>query len=134
MVTAGVPGTTRTGRLLDIGTSVDITERSWRKRLASQKLIEAQEEEKTRIARELHDDISQRIALLGLHLGTLKRVSASATDLSKRFGKCTERSGTLRRIFRRCRTAFTPRDWNSWGCKQRWAVVRRVIESARRHD
>ena len=32
-------------------------------------LIAAQEEERTRIARELHDDIGQRIALLAAHLG-----------------------------------------------------------------
>jgi len=31
-------------------------------------LIEAQEEERTRIARELHDDISQRVALLAMQL------------------------------------------------------------------
>jgi signal transduction histidine kinase len=53
----------------------------------SQKLIEAQDEERTRIARELHDDINQQIALLavrldGLHLPPaadgLKREVATA--------------------------------------------------------
>jgi signal transduction histidine kinase len=34
----------------------------------SQKLIEAQEQERTRIARDLHDDIAQRLALLAIEL------------------------------------------------------------------
>jgi len=37
----------------------------------SQRLIEAQEEERAHIARELHDDINQRLALLGTRLSTL---------------------------------------------------------------
>ena len=39
----------------------------------SRKLIEAQEAERTHIARELHDDISQRIALLAMDLDLLRR-------------------------------------------------------------
>lgn len=40
----------------------------------SQKLIQAHEEERTRIARELHDDINQRLALLVINLDSLKQV------------------------------------------------------------
>jgi signal transduction histidine kinase len=51
---------------------------------ANRRLIEAHEEERTRIARELHDDISQRVALLAIQLD---RVSlnhpASAADLKQ---------------------------------------------------
>jgi PAS domain S-box-containing protein len=57
-----------------IGSGIDVTER----RLAeealstvSQKLIEAHEEERARLARELHDDINQRLALLRVHLERL---------------------------------------------------------------
>jgi signal transduction histidine kinase len=39
----------------------------------SRKLIEAHEEERTWIARELHDDINQRIALVVVNLETLKQ-------------------------------------------------------------
>lgn len=73
-----------------VGTTVDITQR----RLAeealstvSQKLIDAQEQERSRIARELHDDINQRLALLNIHLERLKRdLPSSAIELSGRIG------------------------------------------------
>jgi PAS domain S-box-containing protein len=55
---------------------IDITER----RLAqealasvSRRLIEAQEQERTRIARELHDDICQRLALLAIQLEQIQQ-------------------------------------------------------------
>jgi PAS domain S-box-containing protein len=57
-----------------IGSCIDITERkSSEKSLheLSGRLISAQEEERARIARELHDDFSQRLALLGIGLGQL---------------------------------------------------------------
>jgi PAS domain S-box-containing protein len=37
------------------------------------KLIQAHEEERTRIARELHDDINQKVALLAVNIQTLKQ-------------------------------------------------------------
>jgi signal transduction histidine kinase len=47
-------------------------------------LIEAQEEERTRIARELHDDISQRVALLAMQLDRMSlNLPASAADLKQ---------------------------------------------------
>ena len=39
----------------------------------SQKLIVSQEQERTRIARELHDDIGQRLALLTMELEELQQ-------------------------------------------------------------
>jgi len=38
----------------------------------TRKLIEAQEQERTRIARELHDDIAQRLAMLGIDLAQVQ--------------------------------------------------------------
>jgi len=51
---------------------------------ANRRLIEAQEEERTRIARELHDDISQRVALVAMQLDRMSlNLSASAADLKQ---------------------------------------------------
>jgi signal transduction histidine kinase len=47
----------------------------------SRRLIEAHEEERTRIARELHDDINQRLALLAVRLSSQKK-EIPASDLS----------------------------------------------------
>jgi PAS domain S-box-containing protein len=58
-----------------LGVAVDITERKQAEEAlstVSRRLIEAQEEERTRIARELHDDINQRMALLAANLESLK--------------------------------------------------------------
>lgn len=53
--------------------------------IMSRRLIEAQEEERTRIARELHDDIGQRMVILGVNLETLKRdIPASGVKAKNR--------------------------------------------------
>jgi PAS domain S-box-containing protein len=58
-----------------IGSAIDVTERKQAEEAMStvnQKLIQAHEEERTRIARELHDDINQRLALLAISLEGLQ--------------------------------------------------------------
>src|SRR5262249_60448608 len=66
-----------------IGSAIDVTER----RLAeealsaiSRRLIDAQEKERTRIARELHDDINQRLALLAIELGQLAQGCSTSPE------------------------------------------------------
>lgn len=49
------------------------------------KLITAQEEERRRIARDLHDDVAQRIALLSNHLQILHRSLPRGTAAAKEF-------------------------------------------------
>jgi PAS domain S-box-containing protein len=59
-----------------IGSGLDVTGRKLAEEAlskVSQRLIEAHEEERTRIARELHDDINQRIGLIAANLDHLKR-------------------------------------------------------------
>jgi PAS domain S-box-containing protein len=61
-----------------IGSAIDVTERKLAEEALStmsQKLIEAQDEERARIARELHDDIGQRLALLAVLIESAKRRS-----------------------------------------------------------
>lgn len=47
----------------------------------SRKLIEAQEQERTQIARDLHDDIAQRLALLAIELEQVQSFADSASEL-----------------------------------------------------
>jgi PAS domain S-box-containing protein len=59
-----------------IGSCVDITDRKLAEEAlssVSRRLIDAQEQERTRIARELHDDINQRIAMVGIELDVLQQ-------------------------------------------------------------
>ena len=75
------------GEPCELSVAADITERkAAEEALASlgRKLVEAQEAERTRIARELHDDINQRIALLAVNLDVLRRgLPASEIDTRK---------------------------------------------------
>jgi PAS domain S-box-containing protein len=70
-----------------IGMAVDITERKLAEEAlstVSQKLIEAQEQERSRLARELHDDINQRMGLLAVSLDRIKRnVPSSAVQFEQ---------------------------------------------------
>jgi PAS domain S-box-containing protein len=78
------------GKLLRmIGMVVDITERKQAdKALASlsRRLIAAQEQERTRIGRELHDDIGQRIALLAVELQQLHQDTPNLPEIRNRIG------------------------------------------------
>lgn len=59
-----------------IGSASDVTERKRAEEalsMVSRKLIEAHEEERTWIARELHDDVNQRLALLSVYLERLRQ-------------------------------------------------------------
>jgi len=64
-----------------IGSCIDITERKLADEavaVMSRKLLEAQEQERRRIGRELHDDINQRLALLSVEIQRLKELSPVA--------------------------------------------------------
>jgi len=73
----------------------DITDRKRAERdLAgmSQKLIEAQEQESSRIARELHDDINQRLALLAIDIDAAKQNPPnSAEELTRLLAEVWDR-------------------------------------------
>jgi hypothetical protein len=72
------------GQIFVGGIGIDITERRKAREALQEltgRLIDAQEQERARISRELHDDFSQRLALLGIGLGQLwKKLPPGATE------------------------------------------------------
>jgi PAS domain S-box-containing protein len=77
-----------------IGSAIDVTDLKLAEEAlstVSQKLIEAQEQERSRVARELHDDINQRLALLAISLEGLKQsLPASAAELARPIGEASK--------------------------------------------
>jgi PAS domain S-box-containing protein len=77
-----------------IGSCIDVTERKLAEEAlstVSRRLIEAQEEERVWVARELHDDVNQRLALIAVNLDVLKReLPQSATDAWLRLSEVRE--------------------------------------------
>jgi signal transduction histidine kinase len=64
--------------------------------IANRRLIEAHEEERSRIARELHDDINQRVALLAMQLDRMRHdLPASAADLKQGIGEAQKQISEL---------------------------------------
>ena len=67
-------------------------------RMMHQRLIDAQEDERRRIARELHDDIGQRLAVLSLELEALAgRAAAAAPDHRQQIDRTREQLRDLTR-------------------------------------
>ena len=59
------------------------------------KLIEAQEQERTRIGRELHDDIGQRLALLAIELQQLHKDSLILPEVRSRMGELQKQTSEI---------------------------------------
>jgi PAS domain S-box-containing protein len=81
-----------------IGSCIDITERKLAEEsLATmgRRLIEAHEEERTWIGRELHDDINQRLALLAVELDRWSQPIPSIPGLSEQIRHTQERIGQI---------------------------------------
>ena len=92
VLTSGVPRHNADGSFAGyIGSAMDITDRKLAERALSkisQRLIEAQENERRWIARELHDDINQRLALLAAQLDLVQqRIPLPAAELAIRIGE-----------------------------------------------
>jgi PAS domain S-box-containing protein len=82
-----------------IGSAIDVTECKEAEELLStlsQRLIEAQEQERSRLARELHDDINQRLAVLVLSLEiAMKGLHGPPTALREQIGSAIDTATSL---------------------------------------
>jgi len=61
----------------------------------SRKLIESQEQERTRIGRELHDDVGQRLALLAVQLQQLNENSLILPEVRSRMGELQKQASEI---------------------------------------
>src|SRR5262249_34317364 len=102
------------GKLLRlIGMAVDITERKRAEdtlRESAERLVQGQEQERTRIARELHDDISQSLFVLVARLQEMRKTPpASQAELGARIdaliNDAVEISGNVRSLSHRLHTS-----------------------------
>jgi len=78
------------GQPCALGVIADITERKNAEEAlstVSHRLIDAQEQERARIARELHDDIGQRLALLAVELDQIHQESPNFSEVRSRMGE-----------------------------------------------
>jgi PAS domain S-box-containing protein len=96
----GVPRFNQDGTFAGyIGSCMDVTDRKLAEETLSgvnRRLIEAQERERARISRELHDDISQRLAMLTIELEQLgQKFYDSPPDLLHRVARLRNISGDL---------------------------------------
>jgi PAS domain S-box-containing protein len=87
------------GKLLNIvGMITEITDRKLAEAAladVSRKLIDAQEQERKRIARELHDDIGQRLAMLAVELELLRQDPPGMSDIRIHLGKLQEQASEI---------------------------------------
>ena len=87
-----------------IGSAADITDQILAKEAlekVSGQLIEAQERERSRIARDLHDDICQRLALLSMELEQVNRNGSSAATkrhVQEIQDRCSEIAGDVQAL------------------------------------
>ena len=115
----GVPRLNQDGSFAGyIGSCIDVTERKLGEEAlstVSHRLIEAQEQERKRIAGELHDDICQRLALLALGLDQLQHSSPELpAEIRNRTHELRKHALRSRPISSPCRTSCIRQDWSFW--------------------
>jgi PAS domain S-box-containing protein len=77
---------------------IDITQRKLAEAAlasVSRRLIEAQEQERTRIARELHDDFAQRLALLAVELEQIHQDPPDLPEVRRRVGELHKQTAEI---------------------------------------
>jgi PAS domain S-box-containing protein len=95
----GVPRFDEEGSFVGyIGSCIDVTDRRFAEEALSSLsglLINAQEEERIRIAREIHDDFQQRLAMLSIELENLFQHLGKDSEVSGRLNEIWNRVGEL---------------------------------------
>ena len=84
-----------------LGICIDLTEQRMAEiaaRELSGRLINAQEDERRRIARDLHDDLSQRLSLLSVDLHLLKRTQADPRAFAELASQIEELSSEVHKV------------------------------------
>jgi len=87
------------GKMLRVvGVGADITDRKRAEEVLSsisRRLIDAQEQERTRIARELHDDSGQRLALLAVELQQIHEETIDSGEVRGRMGELQKQAENI---------------------------------------
>ena len=97
------------------------------------RLITAQEEERSRVARELHDDLNQRMALLSVELEQLsQRLPANQSNLSLSINNVWERAQEISTEIHRVAYQLHPSKLDHLGLVA--AVKSHCLELAARHE
>ena len=81
-----------------IGMVADITQRKLAEEALAgvgRRLIDAQEQERTRIARELHDDFAQRLALVAVELDQLRQELPNPPEIRSRMGALQRQTSAI---------------------------------------
>jgi PAS domain S-box-containing protein len=112
------------GQLDSAGTALDRTKEELRALAAS--LLKAQEEERRRLARELHDDFAQRLALLELELSKLRlRLPSSPGEIQVELNRLEGLAGTLSDDVRQLSHRLHPAQLDELGLV---AAIRQLVE------
>lgn len=96
----------------------------------SAKLMNAQEKERARLARELHDDLSQSLALLSIQLQTLDRVAGDPESHRKEVNSLTQQIQRLSSDVHRISHELHPAKLNQLGLSAALRGFCREIEAA----
>ena len=116
-----------------IGSAIDTTDQKLAQQAlekVSGQLIEAQEKERSRIARDLHDDICQRLALLSMEIERANRTSNGSLAAQNKTG---EHPQTLRGNRCRCSIAVAPaallHTRLPWRCSRHKCLLQRALQT-----
>jgi signal transduction histidine kinase/CheY-like chemotaxis protein len=113
----------------------DVTERRRAERTLEDiagKLINAQEEERSRIGRELHDHVSQQLALMAIRLDQLRADHSTSEDVATRLGRLRQDTSEIIEDVYRISHRLHSSMLEQLGLVR--ALQRLVLEFSERHD